>query len=644
MKKLLLLMKLWCCLTAAAQSSTDFELLQERRERPLEPESFEQELQYRRRHPLELNTATANELLALGLADEQVRALLDHRRQLGLLVAIEELQAVPFWDAETIERVRPFVTLEGKQTVAGIAGQLRGGDHQSLLRWGRSQPLPAGATSWVGSPDRLYARYRYRHEGGLRWGLTLAKDAGEPLFRDGRPIDFLSIHAAGTGNGLLRQWFLGDYQVHFGQGLISWQGLAFGPGADLSLLKRQGPVLTPMLAGDEFGFFRGAAVVLQRRAWTLHLFGSRRRLDAPAAADSGAGALRASGYHRTASERAAQGRIGQWAAGARLGREWRAFRIGAQAQYLDFSTSFVPSPAPYRAFALRGNRLFSAGADWSGNWRNLHFFGEYAHGGRGGALVQGLLFSAGTRWDGALLLRLLSPGYTHIYGAPADHWGQGANERGLYLGFQVRPAAGWLLAAWADAARAPWLRYRLDGASSAFGGGLQASWKPERKLEADLRLRLQDEDRPAEGEEKGVRPPMPGRRLSVRFGLRDERVARLTTQARAEAVWAEGAGGYLLGSGWRARTIKWGTVSFRMLLFYTDTYDTRIYVADPDATAGAGIFPVYGRGYRYSLLYQYPIRKRAQLVVSYAAARAMVEGDDHPVRRSEWSLQIRSGF
>ncbi|TCJ13392.1 helix-hairpin-helix domain-containing protein [Flaviaesturariibacter flavus] len=630
---------------AGGQNTDALELLQQGRERPLDPESFGQEWQYRRRHPLSLNSASADELLALGLSGQQVQALLAHRRQLGPLVAIEELQAVPFWDAETIARVQPFVTTEVPQSISSLWQQLRGGDHQAVLRWGRRLPQPSGAASWRGSPDRLYARYRYRHQDGLRWGITAAKDAGEPLFRRGSGVDFLSFHLAGTGKGMLRQWYLGDYQVNLGQGLLCWQGLAFGPGADLSLLKRQGPVLTPLLAGDEFGYFRGAAAALQRGRWVLHVFGSRRRLDAPAGADSsGVGALRTGGYHRTPAEEAAQGRLAQWAGGARLAHEWDAFRVAAQVQALSFSEAILPAGEAYRRFALSGRGLTSSSIDWSGTWRNLHFFGEYARGGTGGALVQGLLFSAGTQWDGALLLRLFAPGYTHIYGAPADHWGQGANEQGLYLGFQLRPAPGWQLATWADGARAPWLRYRLDGSSGAFGGGLQATWKPERKLEADLRLRLQDEDRPAEGAEKGLRPPEPQRRVSARFVLRDDRSAQLTMQARAEAVWTEKEGGYLLGAGCKAHTIRWGNVSFRFLLFHTDTYDTRIYVADPDAGGGAGIFPVYGRGYRYSLFYQYQLGRRTQVTLYYAASQVGADTENGLLPRSEWALQMRSGF
>ncbi|RZL16649.1 MAG: helix-hairpin-helix domain-containing protein, partial [Hymenobacter sp.] len=62
--------------------------------------------------PLNLNTASAEELRALPLLSEkQVAALLQHRQATGPLLSMYELQAVPGWDVRTIERVGPFVTV-----------------------------------------------------------------------------------------------------------------------------------------------------------------------------------------------------------------------------------------------------------------------------------------------------------------------------------------------------------------------------------------------------------------------------------------------------------------------------------------------------------------------------------------------------
>jgi hypothetical protein len=58
---------------------------------------------------------------------------------------------------------------------------------------------------------------------------------------------------------------LGDYTVNLGQGLIQWQGLAFGKSAEVTSIKRQSAVLQPYRSAGEFYFYRGAGITLQKK-------------------------------------------------------------------------------------------------------------------------------------------------------------------------------------------------------------------------------------------------------------------------------------------------------------------------------------------------------------------------------------------
>jgi hypothetical protein len=61
-------------------------------------------------HPLELNTASADELQQLLLLDEfQINALLKHRDEFGKLLSIYELQAVTGFDLPLIYQLLPYV-------------------------------------------------------------------------------------------------------------------------------------------------------------------------------------------------------------------------------------------------------------------------------------------------------------------------------------------------------------------------------------------------------------------------------------------------------------------------------------------------------------------------------------------------------
>src|SRR3954453_14720960 len=58
-----------------------------------------QQLDYFRKHPINLNTATVAELQALKiLSDLQIGNLIHYRSLLGSFIDIYELQAVPTWD------------------------------------------------------------------------------------------------------------------------------------------------------------------------------------------------------------------------------------------------------------------------------------------------------------------------------------------------------------------------------------------------------------------------------------------------------------------------------------------------------------------------------------------------------------------
>jgi hypothetical protein len=67
-------------------------------------------LNYYRERPLELNTATAEDLQQLYIvSDFQIAALITYREKYGKLLSIYELQAVPGFDLPTIYQLLPFV-------------------------------------------------------------------------------------------------------------------------------------------------------------------------------------------------------------------------------------------------------------------------------------------------------------------------------------------------------------------------------------------------------------------------------------------------------------------------------------------------------------------------------------------------------
>src|SRR5690606_28638241 len=86
---------------------------------------------------------------------------------------------------------------------------------------------------YLGSPDRLFVRYRYRMGRDFQLSINMKKDPGEQFFSGAQRygFDFYSASLLLKNQGKIRSLVLGDYALQFGQGLAMWNGLAFGKGA-----------------------------------------------------------------------------------------------------------------------------------------------------------------------------------------------------------------------------------------------------------------------------------------------------------------------------------------------------------------------------------------------------------------------------
>ena len=191
-----------------------------------EDDSWLQDLDIFKKNPININTADADELRQLRvLTDLQIANLVTYRSVLGKLQTIYELQAVPSWDVATIKKILPFVTIAGALSLKDdLLKRFSGGEHTILLRLSqvleRSKgfdPSTAG-TKYLGSPQRIFFRYRYTYKNLLQYGLTGDKDAGEQFFSGKQKygFDFYSFHFFVRKTGIIQALALGDYTVNLG--------------------------------------------------------------------------------------------------------------------------------------------------------------------------------------------------------------------------------------------------------------------------------------------------------------------------------------------------------------------------------------------------------------------------------------------
>ena len=288
------------------------EILTENAEEEIEDVSWIEQMRSFRIHPLNLNSASEEELMQLRiLTPIQVKNLLRYRALLGDLVHVNELQAVPGWEPSLIRKLIPCITVEAIQfTSAKMIERFRKGESLFLIRasqiMDRSETDKDPASSkYLGGPQKMLLRFQYKYGKLLQYGLLAEKDAGEPwMIRNG--FDFMSLHFFARDLGLIRKLALGDFQVNLGQGLIQWQGISTRKSANVLMIKRQDEVIKPYRSAGEINFHRGLAITLGKRYWEWTVFASIRKLSANLISDSTYGeaisSFSNSGYHRSAAE------------------------------------------------------------------------------------------------------------------------------------------------------------------------------------------------------------------------------------------------------------------------------------------------------------------------------------------------------
>ena len=574
-----------------------------------------QQLEYYRKHPININEARTDDLDALHLLSGlQIEQLLSYRRLLGKLVNLYELQAVPGWDIATIRRLLPFVEVTDKKTGSeNLKGQWKGGDHSFIVRSGQVLEKAAGYTVqpgdsaryYSGSPGKMFFRYKYKYKNSLQWGFLGDKDAGERLF------DFYSFHLFARLPGWIKTIALGDFTVNMGQGLIQWQSLAFKKSADVLAIKRQSPVLRPYNSPGEYNFQRGAGITFQKNRWEATLLATSKKIDATPVTDTISGdesftAFRTSGYHRNASERAAKNSIRQTALGGTINYKAGRWHAGVNMMRYHFSLPLNRADRPYNLFAFSGHALTNASVDYSYTVGNLHLFGEAAaddhlH----TAVVQGALLSPDARLDVSLLYRHIDKSYQSLYGNAFTENASPVNESGIYAGIAFRPVVGWQVNGYADLFRFPWLKYRVDAPGAGSDWLVQLTWTPDR--ETEMYIRYKAEVKPINQSDSNpvtaVVTPVPKQDLRLQYSMALNR--QWTLRQRVELNWYDkngpGAqqgfmaytdGIYQPASGpWRG--------AVRLQYFETTGYDARLYAMESDVPYHISVPGFYDKGIRY---------------------------------------------
>lgn len=617
-----------------------------------------------RRRPLDLNRISREELASLRLLNElQIENFLHYREQLGPLLNVYELQAIPGWDLADIRRLLPFVRVNtGLDDRYGSVWQgLWFGRSEFLMRWGRS--VPWNVRQAEGSPDWLGMRFLHTFDQRLRFGFTAEKDAGEAFFRGSNRggFDFYSAHFWVQGAyPVVHTLAMGDYAARIGQGLMLQTRFAPGKSAETMAIVRSGPRIAPYLGFGEAFFLRGGAAVLRLgQRWEATILASHRRRDANMRQemDSLAGAgpemrfftsLQQSGLHRTPLEIQSEKAIRERLGGFVLARSWRNGQVAFNALHLQYDIPWRPTPAPHQRYAFQGQQLTSFSIDYSWRQRNWYAFGEIARSQNGGvAALNGILFSTDSRVTMALLHRYFEPRYQAVYAAPLAETSRANNEHGLYWGADVRFGRRWQINAYADLWRHPWLRFGTNAPSLGREYLGRLIWTPQRGVSFYVLWFREVKERTSSAYPE--RPLLEHRRQRLRLHAAYRVGNGIEMRSRAEWTHFSVAGGSPLRGFLAYHEVVVKPLQARLsglgrfVIFDAQDYDARIYAFETDLFAAVSIPGFAGRGSRYFINLQWRATPWLRIEARYEQTIQRVPSSPSGAtgRFSEWKLQAR---
>jgi len=575
---------------------------------------------------LDINNVKTDQLFDLQLlSDIQINNFLNYRNNYGPFISIYELQSIPLFSLETINRILPFISISSSDDNSPFV--LKDGvskaDHQILIRTQRNLESLAGSkeeNGFLGDPYRHFFRYRLNNGNKLKFGILAEKDVGEEFFSGSNKngFDFYSYYLSMRDlSKTLSHIVLGDYTVSMGQGLILHNQFGRGLSSFTTNIKKNNGAFRQYTARNEVNYFKGVGVEVSINSnLSSNIFASRNEIDGTIKDLDNDGDFESfssidnSGNHRSSRENLKKNQITRSSFGGILKYEKKNSKVGINYLHDHFDKSFQRTLRPDNIFFPRVKSYANLSIDYGHIWRSVNIFGESAYSSNGAfSHLFGALISMDPRLDLSLIYRNYSPKYVSI---TPNSFGQGSlsqNEKGLYVGIEFRPSKHWIVNAYADHWNNPWLKFVVDSPGTGSDYLLKITYVKKRKINAYLLFKTEEKPR-------NSRLPTPidftvPQRLSkLRLHIGNRLSESIEIRNRAEfSIFKndlENHQGFLLYQDIIYRSINSPlSLSARLLWFDIEDFDARIYTYENDVLSDFYVPFFSGNGIRYYLNLRY---------------------------------------
>ena len=591
---------------------------------------------------LDLNQADAGvfqEYFFLNALD--IESIINYRKSLGLFLDIYELQSVPHLDIEKAKMLNLYFKIGQQRILDDLKNKIKKGNHYLLFSVNQSMQLASGydksliseSGKYEGSPQAILVKYNYKYRNEISYGFTAEKDPGESFFRGSnrKGFDFYSAHLFLKNRGIFKSIAIGDYTINLGQGLLLWQSFAFKKGADVLQIKKQGEVLKSYKSSNEYNFMRGVGFSMKLRSIESTFFASSCKKDANGIVDTSTGFINmvssalASGLHRTITEIVDEKIQHETILGMRFSQKRNKHSIGLNYVNSNFSLTKTIEIKPYNLFYFKGNNLSNYSVDYAITQKNIHVFGELAmSNNKSTAMINGMLIAINKHLDLSFLLRKISPHYQSLYSNAFSENHLVNNENGFYTGINAKGLNGFQLNAFIDLYKFPWLKYAVDKPANGSEWYIKISYAINKKNNLLVSCNHKYDFKNISEENQVMKNISQQERYHFRLqydvDLKDifsfsNRIDLMKFKIENQKY----SEGFLFYINFKIKNIfKKLNTEFRLILFDTESYDSRLYAFENDLLQSFAVNNYFGKGMRYFLILKYKQSKNLSFLAKWS--------------------------
>jgi hypothetical protein len=578
------------------------EFVQELSEEDMDLTQITQDLMDLKRHPINLNKASAQELEGLIFIHSiTAQKIIDYRTESGAIRSYSELIRIDGIGRDLAKIIAQFTVLE-KNPLENANPTNRTSSEINFLSFQKS-PKSVGYKgafpSFTGHPRRYLVRASTEVNSQLKIGLVLEQDAGEKWVST---PDFMSAYVHYKPNKtIFKRIVVGDYHLNYAQNLLMGPNFSFGKSLYMASWFRTGQSIKVNSSSAEYGYRRGVATEIDFKNWNSIVFASLEPIDFASDISS----TSVSGLHRTESELSRRHNAQQRLMGTLNTLQFEKLTLGlgyisggrsAKENSAQLHFDFASLNAKYRT---QGGMLYT------------EVVRDLTHGMQ--AYHSGLIISLAPFLNFATIYKFYPHDFNNPFASAISSQSKAQNENGFLTGLEWKLSNALSVNGYLDHFKSLNSKELPSYQSENTDFLVQLKWYKKRRWEVYLRYRnrLTESDIQEENATS-----MSRHNTRLHYSYKPNSALRISQ--RLEYNFSQSQKGMLLYCDlqWRPKENPWA-VDVRYTIFDVDSYDQRIYAFEASLPYTFSIPAYANTGSRSYIKLRYKGFKQCSIWVYY---------------------------